>query len=164
MAGSVKKKEAAKSVKAAKEEKPAVKAEPKKEGKPVKKAVRKTAPKKTAAKTAAKKGVAKKPAKKAVKKVEKKNMTAAQYADKIRQKKKEAQDKNWLYIEVNAGDLNKEFEEIENLEAVCTALTDELLEGDCFIVDPFGTSPDLTVRYYVDNLSPDRKKYYDVNK
>jgi len=89
-------------------------------------------------------------------------MTAAEYAEKIRAKKQEAHDKNWLYIEVNAGDLNREFEEKENLVEVCTAITDELLEGDSFVLDPLGTSAALTVRYYVDNLSPDRRKYYDV--
>ena len=118
-------------------------------------AAKKSTSKKTTAKTAA----AKKPA---AKRTVKKLMNAAEYSEKIESKKAEAHDKNWLYIEVNAGDLNREFEEKENLEAVCTAITDELLEGDCFIIDPLGTSAALTVRYYVDNLSPERRKYYDV--
>ena len=44
---------------------------------------------------------------------------------------------------------------------------DAMLEGDYFVVEPKNKSKcagTLTVRYYVDNLSPQRKKWADVNK
>ena len=44
------------------------------------------------------------------------------------------------------------------------ALLLALLEGDVFVVEPTGAnkvSPALSVRYYCDNLSEDRKKYFE---
>ena len=41
-----------------------------------------------------------------------------------------------------------------------------MLEGDGFIVEPKNKSKcaaSLTIRYYVDNLSPERRKYSEVN-
>ncbi len=111
--------------------------------------------------TAAKKPVAaKKAVKKVTKKVTKKTaLKKTDYVAKIKGKKQEAHDKNWLYIEVNANDLNQELEELENLDEVCEAMADSLLEGDDILVDTEGPDGDFTVRYYVDNLSPDRKKF-----
>ncbi len=115
----------------------------------------------TAKKTAeTKKPAVKKPVKKVAKKVTKKTaLKKADYATKIQNKKQEAHDKNWLYIEVNANDLNQELEELENLDEVCEAMADSLLEGDDILVDTEGPDGDFTVRYYVDNLSPNRNKF-----
>ena len=71
---------------------------------------------------------------------------------------------DWLYIEVNAGDLMTELEAgVNNLSNCCDAILDCMLEGDGFIVEPKEKnkkSASLTVRYYCDNLSEDRKKYF----
>lgn len=127
-------------------------------------AVKKTAEKKTAEKkTAAKKTTAKKaPAKKAEPVVEKKSVQ--HYEDVINWKKGEAHAMDWLYIEINAGDLLTEVEAgVDNLEATCTAILNCMLEGDGFITDPGENriAPELTVRYYCDNLSEDRRKYFE---
>ena len=115
----------------------------------------------TAKKTAeTKKPAVKKPVKKVAKKVTKKTTwKKADQATEIQSKKQEAHDKNWLYIEVNANDLNQELEELENLDEVCEAMADSLLEGDDILVDTEGPDGDFTVRYYVDNLSPNRNKF-----
>ena len=113
-----------------------------------------------AKKTATKKAVEKKPA---AKKVEKK--TVKEYEDIINWKKGEAHAMDWLYIEVNANDLLTEVEAGENnLKTVCQAILNCMLEGDGFIVEPKGktkVSETLTVRYYCDNLSDERKKFYE---
>lgn len=121
-------------------------------------AKKKTATVKKTAET--KKPVAKKPVKKVTKKVTKKTaLSKTDYASKIQNKKQEAHDKNWLYIEVNANDLNQELEELENLDEVCEAMAESLLEGDDILVDTEGPDGNFTVRYYVDNLSPERHKF-----
>lgn len=54
----------------------------------------------------------------------------------------------------------------ENLEACCNAMLESMLEGDNFIVEPkvkTKIAGKLTVRYYVDNLHPGRRKYSEVN-
>lgn len=149
-------------VKKAEEVKPAVKAEPKKAE--VKKAeVKKAEPKKAAAKKpaaekkpAAKKAAAKKPA------VAKKSVQ--EYKDVINWKKWEAHNMNWLYIEINAGDLMTELEAgVNNIKTVNEAILDSMLEGDTFIVESEKASTNLTVRYYCDNLSEERRKYSEVN-
>ena len=72
---------------------------------------------------------------------------------------------DWLYIEVNAGDLLTEVEAgVDNLAATCQAILNVMLEGDGFIVRPAEedmVSTSLTVRYYCDNLSADRRKYFE---
>ncbi|MGN1388879.1 MAG: hypothetical protein ACI4WR_04465 [Bulleidia sp.] len=151
----------------------AVETEPAVEKKPAKKA----APKKTAAKkepaekkAPAKKAAAKKPAvKKTAKKeepkpeVEKKSFQT--YKDVINWKKWEAHNMNWLYIEVNAGDLMTELEAgVNNIDTCCNAILDCMLEGDTFIVQTDKPDTKLTVRYYCDNLAEDRRKWSDVNK
>ena len=125
-----------------------------------------TAAKKPAAKKAAEK---KAPAKKAaVKKVAKPTVekkSVQHYEDVINWKKGEAHAMDWLYIEINAGDLLTEVEAgVDNLESACNAMLNCMLEGDGFMTDPDvenKVSADLTVRYYCDNLSEDRKKYFD---
>ncbi len=94
-------------------------------------------------------------------------MTMDDYAACLWNKKTEAHDKQWLYIEVNAKDFNEECESgVKNINTCCKALLDGMLEGDIFIVEPKNKSKcagSLTIRYYVDNLSPDRRKWSDVN-
>ncbi len=123
-------------------------------------AAKKTAAAKPAAKkTVAKKTATKKPATKVVKK------TVQEYEDIIRWKKGEAHAINQLYIEVNAKDLLTEVEAgVSNLNAVCKAILNCMLEGDGFIVEPSNktkVSETLTVRYYCDNLAESRKKYFE---
>lgn len=145
-----------------------------------KKAVKKTAAKKATAaaaaeekpaakKTTEEKAPAKKTVKKAVKKAEEKpevvKRTVKDYEDIINWKKGEAHAMDWLYIEINAGDLLTEVEAgVDNLATTCNAILNCMLEGDGFIVEPAEenkVSDTLTVRYYCDNLSETRKKYFD---
>lgn len=151
-----------------------------------KKTTKKPAATKTAAKTTAKKATtakkttaAKKPAtkktataKKAAepKKVEEKKpevvkKTVKNYEDIINWKKGEAHAMDWLYIEINAGDLLTEVEAgVDNLATACQAILNCMLEGDGFIVEPAEenkVNSSLTVRYYCDNLSQDRRKYFN---
>ena len=116
-------------------------------------------------KPAAKKTTAKKPAaKKTVKKVEIAKKSVKDYEDIINWKKGEANGMDWLYIEIKAEDLLTEVEAgVDNLETVCNAILNCMLEGDTFIVEPKAENKvdaSLTVRYYCDNLSPERKKYF----
>lgn len=91
--------------------------------------------------------------------------TVKDYEDIINWKKGEAHAMDWLYIEVNAGDLLTEVEAgVDNLSTTCQAILNCMLEGDGFIVDPAEedkVNTSLTVRYYCDNLSQDRKKYFN---
>ena len=90
-------------------------------------------------------------------------LTMNDYVDKLQQKKVEAHNKQWLYIEVNAKDFLEECEPgVKNQNTCCKGM----LEGDYFIVEPKNKSKcagTLTIRYYVDNLSPERKKWSEVN-
>lgn len=93
-------------------------------------------------------------------------LTIEQYNSRIEEMKKEAHDKMWLYIELNAKDFLEQNEPgVKNLTSVCKAMLGQMLEGDQFIVEPkirtkiAGT---LTVRYYVDNLSPERRTYKEA--
>ena len=141
---------------------------------------KKTATKKTAEKktTAAKKTTTKKAAAKKVEApvveetvkveepvVEVVKRSVKDYEDIINWKKGEAHAMDWLYIEVNAGDLLTEVEAgVDNLAATCQAILNVMLEGDGFIVRPTEedmVSTSLTVRYYCDNLSADRRKYFE---
>lgn len=92
--------------------------------------------------------------------------TMETYASCIQDKKQVAHDKQWLYIELNAKDLLQECEPgVKNQIVCCKAMLDAMLEGDCFIVEPKNKSKcagTLTIRYYVDNLSPERRKYSEV--
>lgn len=129
-------------------------------------ATKKTAEKKPAAKkTTAKKTTAKKAAVKKVEEPEVIKKSVKDYEDVINWKKGEAHAMDWLYIEINAGDLLTEVEAgVDNLSATCEAILNCMLEGDGYIVEPSEAdkvSAELTVRYYCDNLSEDRKKYFD---
>ena len=151
--------EAEKAVETTEVKKPAAK-----KAAPAKKA---TAEKKTAAKKpAAKKTTAKKTTVKKVAKPEVVKKTVKDYEDVINWKKGEAHAMDWLYIEINANDLLTEVEAgVDNLETTCQAILNCMLEGDGFIVEPAEenkVSDKLTVRYYCDNLSEDRRKYFDV--
>lgn len=142
---------------------------------PKKATAKKAADKKeTAKKPATKKAAAKKPAakktttKKTTKKVEEpvvNKKSVKDYEDIINWKKGEAHAMDWLYIEVNANDLLTEVEAgVDNLDTTCQAIMNCMLEGDVFVVEPTGAnkvSPALSVRYYCDNLSEDRKKYFE---
>lgn len=92
--------------------------------------------------------------------------TKEEYVSVIQAKKQEAHDKMWLYIEVTASELLEECEPgVKNLTPCCKAMLDTMLEGDFFVVEPKVKSKvagKLAVRYYVDNLSPSRRKYADV--
>ncbi len=142
---------------------PVKKAAVKKEAAPKKEAAVKkeaTPKKEVAPKKAAVKKAAKAPAKKKAA-APKKN--AQEYKDVINWKKWEAHNMDWLYIEINAGDLLTELEAgADNMNTCCEAILDCMLEGDGFIVEPKEAdlvNPTLTVRYYCDNLSEDRKKF-----
>ena len=151
--------------------------------------VKKTAAKKTTAaktttrKTCAKKPCAKKPAEikaevkeetkvetpvevKAVEKPAVQLKSVQDYIDIINWKKGEANGMDWLYIEIKADDLLTEVEAgSDNLAVVCKAMLDCMLEGDTFVVDSTAegrVDPALTVRYYCDNLSPERRKYFAI--
>ena len=139
------------------------------EKKTAKKPAAKKPTKKTAAaadKTAAKKPAAKKTVKKTAVKAEAAptmpKKSVQDYKDIINWKKGEAHSWNWLYIEVNAGDLLTEVEAgADNMAACVEAIKDCMLEGDYFIVEADDAT--LSVRYYTDNLSEWRRKYSEVN-
>ena len=61
--------------------------------------------------------------------------------------------------------MNTEIEAgVANLKTCCEAIRECMLEGDEFIEEPARkTGASLTVRYYCDNLSEDRRKYSEVN-
>ena len=85
------------------------------------------------------------------------------YCDRLQAMKCEAHDKLWLYIEVNAKEFMNECEPgVKNLNSCCKAMLNKMLEGDNFVVEPKSRSKcagTLTIRYYVDNLSPERRTY-----
>ena len=84
------------------------------------------------------------------------------YLNLLNEKKWAANGKGWLYIEINAGDLLNEAEPgADNMMTAVHAVRDAMLEGDRYLND--SDSADLTVRYYCDNLSPERRKYSEVN-
>jgi hypothetical protein len=145
-----------------------VKKEPVKKTEPKKAEAKKAPAKKTTAKKAApKKTAAKKTVKKAAPKkvVDPTLKTVKDYVDIINWKKGEAHAMDWLYIEINAGDLLTEVEAgKDNLAVVCKAILECMLEGDGYIVEPSEAdkvNSSLTVRYYCDNLSADRKKFFE---
>ena len=90
-------------------------------------------------------------------------LTQEQYTNIINQKKQNAHNMQWLYIEINAKELMEECEpSVRNQMVCCKAILDALLEGDRILVAPKSKSrcgASLTVRYYTDNLSPERAKY-----
>lgn len=119
------------------------------------------AKKPAAKKTTAKKTTTKKPAAKKTTSVKLDAAAVQHYVDVINWKKGEAHAMDWLYIEVNAADLYAEIVD-GSLADACKAVLDTMLEGDTFITgDEKATNEaTLTVRYYCDNLSEDRKHYF----
>ena len=100
----------------------------------------------------------------AVKKPEVEKKSFQEYKDVINWKKWEAHNMNWLYIEINAGEIMNELEAgVNNIKTVYDAMLDSMLEGDAFIVESDKPNTKLTVRYYCDNLSEERRKYSEVN-
>jgi len=94
--------------------------------------------------------------------------TQEQYAQQIQALKQEAHDKMWLYIELNAKDFMNECEPgVKNLNSCCKEMVNAMLEGDTYIVEPkirTKVAGALTIRYYVDNLSPERRTYKEANQ
>ena len=94
--------------------------------------------------------------------------TIANYIDIINQKKWDAHNAQWLYIDINAKELLAEAEpKVNNLTTVCKAMMEIMLEGDRFMNLPKVKTKIggvLTVRYYCDNLAPERRKYSEVNQ
>ena len=94
--------------------------------------------------------------------------TQEQYAQQIQALKQEAHDKMWLYIELNAKDFMNECEPgVKNLNSCCKAMVNAMLEGDKYIVEHkirTKVAGALTIRYYVDNLSPERRTYKEANQ
>lgn len=92
--------------------------------------------------------------------------TIDQYNTRLQELKKEAHDKMWLYIELNAKEFLTDCEPgAKNLASCCKAMLANMLEGDEFIVEPkirTKIAGALTVRYYVDNLSPERRTYKEA--
>ena len=138
----------------------------KKKAAPAKKAEKKATTAKKVKKETTKKKVVKKTAKAKVEDLDLK--TVKDYEDAINWKKGEAKALDWLYIELSADALLTQFEAgKDNLKTVCQALYNCMLEGDYYIVEPtedncvLGT---VAVRFYCDNLSPERKKVSEVNQ
>ncbi len=100
--------------------------------------------------------------------MEKEKWTQEQYVQYLQKKKQEAHDAFNLYITVNAKELQDECEPgAKNLASVCKAMLQQMLEGDCYEVEPkihTKIAGKLTVRYYVDNLDPSRRTYAEVLK
>lgn len=89
--------------------------------------------------------------------------TREQYVEFLKDLKQKSHDEMKLYIDVNAKDLVDECEPgVKNLTAACNAMTEVMLQGDTFLVEPKAKSKvagKLTIRYYVDNLHPGRWTY-----
>lgn len=100
--------------------------------------------------------------------MDKEKWTQEQYWNYIQQKKQEAHDALNLYITLNAKELQEECEPgVKNLASACKAMLQQMLEGDCFEVEPkihTKIAGKLTVRYYVDNLYPTRRTYAAVQE
>ena len=94
--------------------------------------------------------------------------TVQDYIDIINQKKWDAHNNQCLYIDINGKDQMTDVEpKINNLTDCWIAMIEIMLEGDRFMELPkvktkIGGA--LTVRYYCDNLSPERRKYSEVNQ
>ncbi len=89
-------------------------------------------------------------------------MTEKQYADMILFRKKEFNLNGWNALDMKAEDLIKAAEATEkDLPACIKAMKYHMLEGDTFLKGNEHTATaDLTVRYYCDNLRPDRRHIF----
>lgn len=100
----------------------------------------------------------------ATKKAAVEKQSVQKYIDVINWKKWEAHNAGVLFIEINAGELLTEVEAgVANVTTTCQAMNETMLEGDDYIVASKRPCSKLTVRYYCDNLSPERRKYSEVN-
>ncbi len=83
------------------------------------------------------------------------------YESIIEFKKHEFHVNGWNALEVTCGQLiGDNRDNKEEVEAACKAMASCMLEGDCYINDCHEQyDPDMTVRYYCDNLSSSRRKY-----
>ncbi|MCH4014213.1 MAG: hypothetical protein LKE64_07770 [Solobacterium sp.] len=88
---------------------------------------------------------------------------AEDYKKIINFKKQEFQVNGWNALDIKAELLLKSVSGAEeDLPAVIEAMSECMLEGDQFLNDTGienRVRPDLTVRYYCDNLSESRRKY-----
>ncbi len=84
------------------------------------------------------------------------------YEKIINFKKQEFHENGWNALDMNAGQLaSMEIAECGgDLEAACHALRACMLEGDCYLnLSSHEIDRNVTVRFFCDNLSPDRRKY-----
>lgn len=83
------------------------------------------------------------------------------YENIIEFKKHEFHVNGWNALEVNCCQLvGDNRDNAEEVEAACKAMASCMLEGDCYINHCNKQyDPDMTVRYYCDNLSSSRRKY-----
>jgi len=89
-------------------------------------------------------------------------LTVNEYKNIIKGLKQQAHTNNQLYIELNANDLMLENEpKGKNVKVVSAALNEELLEGDKILFSRVGRR-DFAVRFYCDNLSSERRTYYEA--
>jgi hypothetical protein len=88
---------------------------------------------------------------------------AEDFAKIINFKKQEFQANGWNALDIKAARLLESASgKDEDLPAAVEAMYDCMLEGDQFLNDPGEdkrVTPELTVRYYCDNLSESRRKY-----
>ena len=88
--------------------------------------------------------------------------TIDEYRVIIKELKQQAHDSNELFIEVKTDDLMMKIEPAgKNVRTVSSALDKELLEGDIILESRVGRR-DFTVRFYCDNLSQERRTYYEA--
>lgn len=94
--------------------------------------------------------------------------TIEDYIERICEIRNEAAAAGKTYVDLNSKALLEACEPgVRNLPAVCRAISRAMLEGDKFLEKPNGFAAvgvKLTVRFYVDNLSPQRRRYLDVLK
>lgn len=85
----------------------------------------------------------------------------------IQFKKNEFHSSGWNALDINAGSFMEiEGDGKEDIVPIVDAMRDCMLEGDCYLNDPGANNrykPELTIRYYCDNLSSSRRKYIDLN-
>ncbi|MEE1411371.1 MAG: hypothetical protein U0J83_05065 [Bulleidia sp.] len=94
-------------------------------------------------------------------------MTKEEFETIILFKKNEFHTSGWNALDINAGTLVElDGDSKEDIVAAVDAMKACMLEGDCYLNDPGKENrykPELTVRYYCDNLSDDRRKYMDLH-
>ena len=87
-------------------------------------------------------------------------MTVKDYEDVIFFRKKEYNINGWNALDLCAEDLMKLFGD-HDVHACTEAMKRQMLEGDHFIKgDAYTLSKETKVRYYCDNLRPDRRRIF----